>query len=175
MRRDLTHSRRGEPATYACHGEVVGGNVGRGFSAPKSGYIRRAQLHRAEMHRDITQSRRGEPATFACHGEVVGRGSVVPKRAVRPEEASARWGRRPPVASSTSLFKQWENAAMRLTSDQVQVIRQIAQRVLGDGARVSVFGSGHSTIARVAILTCFSRPMPCLRTGPRCFASCTAR
>jgi len=30
---------------------------------------------------------------------------------------------------------------MRLTSDQVQVIRQIAQRVLGDGARVSVFGS----------------------------------
>lgn len=30
---------------------------------------------------------------------------------------------------------------MRLTTDQVQAIRQTAQRVLGDGARVSVFGS----------------------------------
>ena len=30
---------------------------------------------------------------------------------------------------------------MRLTTDQVQAIRQTAQRVLGDGVRVSVFGS----------------------------------
>jgi len=30
---------------------------------------------------------------------------------------------------------------MRLTTDQVQAIRQTAQRVLGAGARVSVFGS----------------------------------
>ena len=30
---------------------------------------------------------------------------------------------------------------MRLTADQVQAIRQTAQRVLGAGARVSVFGS----------------------------------
>ncbi len=30
---------------------------------------------------------------------------------------------------------------MRLTVDQIQTIRQIAQRVLGAGARVSVFGS----------------------------------
>lgn len=30
---------------------------------------------------------------------------------------------------------------MRLTTDQVQAIRQTAQRVLGNGARVSVFGS----------------------------------
>jgi len=30
---------------------------------------------------------------------------------------------------------------MRLTSDQVHAIRQTAQRVLGAGARVSVFGS----------------------------------
>lgn len=30
---------------------------------------------------------------------------------------------------------------MRLTTDQVRAIRQTAQRVLGDGVRVSVFGS----------------------------------
>lgn len=30
---------------------------------------------------------------------------------------------------------------MRLSTDQVRAIRQTAQRVLGDGARVSVFGS----------------------------------
>ncbi|MDP1696229.1 MAG: nucleotidyltransferase domain-containing protein [Xanthomonadaceae bacterium] len=30
---------------------------------------------------------------------------------------------------------------MRLTADQVQAIRQTAQRVLGPGVRVSVFGS----------------------------------
>ena len=30
---------------------------------------------------------------------------------------------------------------MRLTTDQIQAIRQTAQRVLGIGARVSVFGS----------------------------------
>jgi len=30
---------------------------------------------------------------------------------------------------------------MRLTTDQIQAIRQTAQRVLGAGARVSVFGS----------------------------------
>jgi predicted nucleotidyltransferase len=39
------------------------------------------------------------------------------------------------------MFKQWENTAMRLTTDQIQAIRQTAQRVLGAGARVSVFGS----------------------------------
>lgn len=42
---------------------------------------------------------------------------------------------------STGLFKQCENTAMRLTTEQVQVIRQTAQRVLGASARVSVFGS----------------------------------
>ena len=47
----------------------------------------------------------------------------------------------PAAAKSPSLFKQWENTAMRLTTDQVQAIRQTAQRVLGAGARVSVFGS----------------------------------
>lgn len=31
--------------------------------------------------------------------------------------------------------------AMRLSADQVHAIRQTAQRVLGDGARISVFGS----------------------------------
>jgi hypothetical protein len=49
---------------------------------------------------------------------------------------------------STSLFKQWENTAMRLTIDQVKAIRQTAQRVLGAGARVSVFGSRALDLAR---------------------------
>ena len=34
-----------------------------------------------------------------------------------------------------------ENAVMRLSPDQVQAIRHTAQKVLGEGAHVSVFGS----------------------------------
>lgn len=45
------------------------------------------------------------------------------------------------VRASTKQLESRENVAMRLTTDQVRAIRQTAQRVLGAGARVSVFGS----------------------------------
>lgn len=38
-------------------------------------------------------------------------------------------------------IKQSENTPMRLSPDQVQAIRHAAQKVLGAGAQVSVFGS----------------------------------
>jgi hypothetical protein len=62
---------------------------------------------------------------------------------------------------------------MRLSTDQVQAIRQTAQRVLGEGVRVRVFGSQVQNENKGGDIVCSLRQTLRLTTGPMYFVSCT--
>ena len=65
---------------------------------------------------------------------------------------------------------------MRLTTDQVQAIRQTAQRVLGNSERVSVFASMALDNRKGGDIDLFFETDALLdTTGPKCLASCLAR